>query len=93
MNKQELIVAVAEQADLTKKDADKAVNAIFDIIEKSLVKGEKVQLIGFGTFVSRQSKARKGRNPRNPEQLIDIPARMAPSFKAGKSLKDAVNKK
>jgi DNA-binding protein HU-beta len=93
VNKQELIAAVAEQADFTKKDADKAVNTIFDIIEKSLVKGEKVQLIGFGTFESRQRKARKGRNPRKPDQLIDIKASKAPVFKAGKSLKDAVNKK
>lgn len=93
MNKQDLITAVAEQTDLTKKDADKAVNTVFDVIEKELVKGGKVQIIGFGTFSARQNKARKGRNPRNPEQLIDIPARMAPSFKAGKGLKDAVNKK
>jgi DNA-binding protein HU-beta len=93
VNKQELIAAVAEQADFTKKDADKAVNAIFDIIENSLIKGEKVQVIGFGTFEIRQRKARKGRNPRKPDQLIDIKASKAPAFKAGKSLKDAVNKK
>jgi DNA-binding protein HU-beta len=93
VNKQDLIAAVAEQADLTKKDADKAVNAVFDIIEGTLVEGGKVQIIGFGTFGSRLSKAKKGRNPRNPEQEIDIPERMAPSFKAGKGLKDAVNKK
>jgi DNA-binding protein HU-beta len=93
VNKQELIAAVAEQADFTKKDADKAVNTIFDVIEKSLVKGEKVQLIGFGTFETRQRKARKGRNPRKPDQLIEIKASKAPVFKAGKSLKDAVNKK
>ncbi|MDR2163900.1 MAG: HU family DNA-binding protein [Clostridiales Family XIII bacterium] len=93
MNKQELIATLAEQADFTKKDADKAVGAIFGIIEKSLVKGEKVQIIGFGTFETRQRKARKGRNPRKPEQLIDIKASKAPVFKAGKSLKDAVNKK
>jgi DNA-binding protein HU-beta len=93
MNKQELIAAVAEQADFTKKDADKAVSTIFDIIEKALVKEEKVQLIGFGTFETRQRKARKGRNPRKPDQLIDIKASKAPVFKAGKGLKDAVNKK
>jgi DNA-binding protein HU-beta len=93
VNKQELIAAVAEKADFTKKDADKAVNTIFDVIEKSLVKGEKVQLIGFGTFETRQRKARKGRNPRKPDQLIEIKASKAPVFKAGKSLKDAVNKK
>jgi DNA-binding protein HU-beta len=93
VNKQELIAAVAEQADFTKKDADKAVNAIFDTIENSLIKGEKVQVIGFGTFEIRQRKARKGRNPRKPDQLIDIKASKAPAFKAGKSLKDAVNKK
>jgi DNA-binding protein HU-beta len=93
VNKQELIAAVAEKADFTKKDADKAVNTIFDVIETSLVKGEKVQLIGFGTFETRQRKARKGRNPRKPDQLIEIKASKAPVFKAGKSLKDAVNKK
>jgi DNA-binding protein HU-beta len=93
VNKQELIAAVAEQADFTKKDADKAVSAIFGIIEKSLVKEEKVQLIGFGTFETRQRKARKGRNPRKPDQLIDIKASKAPVFKAGKGLKDAVNNK
>jgi DNA-binding protein HU-beta len=93
VNKQELIVALAEQADFAKKDADKAVNTIFGIIEKSLVKGDRVQIIGFGTFETRQRKARKGRNPRQPEQLIDIKASKAPVFKAGKSLKDAVNKK
>jgi DNA-binding protein HU-beta len=93
VNKQELIVAVAEQADFTKKDADKAVSAIFDIIEKSLIGGEKVQIIGFGTFETRDRKARKGRNPRKPDQLIDIKASKAPVFKAGKGLKDAVNNK
>ncbi|MDR0596382.1 MAG: HU family DNA-binding protein [Clostridiales Family XIII bacterium] len=93
MNKQELIVAVAEQADFTKKDADKAVNAVFDVIEKSLIGGEKVQVIGFGTFETRDRKARKGRNPRKPDQLIDIKASKAPVFKAGKGLKDAVNNK
>jgi DNA-binding protein HU-beta len=93
VNKQELIVAVAEQADFTKKDADKAVNAVFDVIEKSLIGGEKVQVIGFGTFETRDRKARKGRNPRKPDQLIDIKASKAPVFKAGKGLKDAVNNK
>jgi DNA-binding protein HU-beta len=93
VNKQELIAAVADQADFTKKDADKAVNTIFDVIEKSLVKGEKVQIIGFGTFESRQRKAKQGRNPRKPDQIIEIKASKAPVFKAGKSLKDAVNSK
>jgi DNA-binding protein HU-beta len=93
VNKQELIAAVAEQADLTKKDADKAVGAVFSLIEKALVKGDKVQLIGFGTFETRATKARTGRNPRNPDQEIKIPAGKKPSFKAGKGLKDAVNKK
>jgi DNA-binding protein HU-beta len=93
VNKQELIAAVAEQADFTKKDAEKAVSTVFGTIEKALVSGEKVQLIGFGTFETRQRKARKGRNPRKPDQLIEIKASKAPVFKAGKGLKDAVNNK
>lgn len=92
MNKGELISAIAEQANLKKKDAEAALNAFVDTVENTLKKGEKVQLIGFGTFETRERKARKGRNPRKPDEVINIPASKAPAFKAGKALKDAVNK-
>ena len=92
MNKAELIAAVAEKTGFTKKDAEGAVNATVGVIEEALVKGEKVQLIGFGTFEVRTRKEREGRNPRDPEKTIKIPATKAPAFKAGKALKDAVNK-
>ncbi|MDR0852107.1 MAG: HU family DNA-binding protein [Clostridiales Family XIII bacterium] len=92
MNKAELIAAVADKAGFTKKDAEASVNALLSTIESALIKGEKVQLIGFGTFETRQRKARKGRNPRKPEEVMDIKASTAPVFKAGKALKDAVNK-
>lgn len=93
MNKQELIAEVAAKSNLTKKDAESAVSSMIGTIEATLVKGEKVQLIGFGTFETRTRKARKGRNPRKPDEVMDIPASTAPVFKAGKALKDAVNKK
>lgn len=92
MNKAELITAVAEKTNFTKKDAETAINALFSTIEDTLVKGEKIQIIGFGTFETRERKARQGRNPRKPEEIIEIPASKAPVFKAGKGLKDAVNK-
>ncbi len=92
MNKAELVAAVAEKANFTKKDAEAAVNALLATVEDALVKGEKVQLIGFGTFETRERKARQGRNPRKPEEVIKIAAAKAPVFKAGKALKDAVNK-
>lgn len=92
MNKADLVAAVADKTNFTKKDAELAINAILEAVEESLVKGEKVQLIGFGTFETRERKARQGRNPRKPEETIDIPASKAPVFKAGKALKDAVNK-
>ena len=91
MNKTELVAGVAEKAGLTKKDAEKAVNALFDCVQQALAGGEKVQLIGFGTFEVKQRAARKGRNPRTGQD-IEIPASSSPSFKAGKALKDAVNK-
>lgn len=91
MNKAELIVSVANETKLSKKEAEAAVNAVIGGIENALKSGDKVQLIGFGTFEVRERKERQGRNPRNPEQTIDIPASKAPVFKAGKSLKDAVN--
>jgi len=92
VNKAELVACVAEKAGFTKKDAELAVNAFVSVVEESLVKGEKVQLIGFGTFETRERKARQGRNPRKPGEVIMIEASKAPVFKAGKALKDAVNK-
>lgn len=91
MNKSELIADVAVRADITKKDADAAVNAVIDSITNALQKGDKVQLVGFGTFEVRTRGARTGRNPRNNEE-ISIPESKAPAFKAGKALKDVVNK-
>jgi len=91
MNKTELISSVAEKSELTKKDAEKAVNAIFASVEEALARGEKVQLVGFGTFEVRERKARTGRNPQTGAE-IQIPAAKVPAFKAGKSLKDAVEK-
>ena len=92
MNKTELIAAVANEAEITKKDAEKAVKAVFSVISDSLTKGDKVQIIGFGTFEVRQRKAREGRNPRNNEP-IQIEASKTQAFKAGKQLKDLVNNK
>ena len=92
MNKSELIAEVATKAEITKKDADAAVTAVIDVITESLKQGEKVQLVGFGTFEVRERGARTRRDPRpNPE--IHIPASKAPAFKAGKALKDTVNGK
>ena len=92
MNKAELVAAVAEKTNFTKKDAEAAINALVASIEEALVKGDKVQLIGFGTFETKERKARQGINPRQPEEIIEIAASKAPTFKAGKALKDAVNK-
>ena len=92
MNKTELIASVAKKTDLTKKDAEKAVKALFETVSASLKKGEKVQIIGFGTFEVRHRKAREGRNPQN-NKPIKIKASKTPAFKAGKQLKDLVNKK
>ena len=89
MNKSELINSVAEAAGLSKKDSTKAVEAVFDTIQSTLAKGDKVQVIGFGTFEVRERAARKGRNPQSGEE-IDIAASKVPAFKAGKALKDAV---
>ena len=92
MNKTELIAAIAEQAELSKKDSEKALKAFVDVVTEALVKGDKVQLVGFGSFEVRKRAARKGRNPQTKEE-IKIPASKAPVFKAGKALKDLVNKK
>ena len=91
MNKAELIAAVAEKSGLTRKDSEKAVNAAFDAITESLVKGEKVALVGFGAFEVKERAARVGRNPQTKEE-IEIPASRDAKFKAGKALKDAVAK-
>ena len=90
MNKTELVASVAEKAGLTKKDAEKAVNALFESVQQELIAGGKVQMIGFGTFEAKERAARKGRNPRTGQD-IEIPASKNPVFKAGKALKDAVN--
>ena len=92
MNKAELIASIADKSELTKKDAEAALNGFLRSVEGALAEGEKVQLVGFGTFEVRQRKAREGRNPRNPEEVIQIPASKAPVFKAGKNLKEIVNK-
>ena len=90
MNKQDLIGSVADQGGLTKADASKAVEAVFDAITDALKKGDEVRLVGFGTFSVSQRKASTGRNPRTGETMA-IKASSQPKFKAGKGLKDAVN--
>ena len=92
MNKTELVAKVAEKAGLTKKDAEKAVNALLSSVQEALVKKDKVQMIGFGTFEVKARAARAGRNPQTGA-AIKIPASKNPVFKAGKALTDAVNKK
>ena len=92
MNKSELIAAIAAKTGETKKSAEASLNALIDVVTESLVKGDKVQLVGFGSFEVRKRAARKGRNPQTKEE-IKIPASKAPVFKAGKALKDLVNKK
>lgn len=90
MNKTELIAAVAEKAEISKKDAEKAVKAFTDVITDELVKGEKIQLVGFGTFEVSERAEREGRNPKSGE-VMKIAASKSPKFKAGKALKDMVN--
>ena len=92
MNKTELVAAISEKTELTKKDSEKAINAAFDSITAALVGGEKVQLVGFGAFEVKERNARVGRNPKTKEE-IEIPASRVPQFKAGKALKEAVDKK
>jgi DNA-binding protein HU-beta len=89
VNKAELIGAIAETSELTKKDSEKALNALLDSIVAALNKGEKVQIIGFGTFEAKKRNAREGINPRTGK-AISIAAATVPSFKAGKALKDAI---
>ncbi len=92
MNKADLIAKIAEEAELSKKSAEAALNAFVGAVEGALKKGEKVQLVGFGSFEVRKRAARKGRNPQTKEE-IKIPASKAPVFRAGKALKDLVNRK
>ncbi|MEE1197310.1 MAG: HU family DNA-binding protein [Lachnospiraceae bacterium] len=92
MNKTELVAAIAKETELSKKDAEAAVKAFVDVVANELKKGEKVQLVGFGTFEVSERAAREGRNPQTGETMT-IEASKAPKFKAGKALKDIVNEK
>jgi len=89
MNKAELVAILAEKADVTKKDAERVLGALVDTVSESLKKGDKVQLVGFGTFEARKRAAREGKNPQT-KATIKIPATTVPAFKAGKALKDYV---
>ena len=89
MNKTELVAAIAEKAGTSKKDAEKVVNATFNVISESMAKGDKISLVGFGTFEVRERAAREGKNPQTGEK-IKIAACKVPAFKAGKALKDSV---
>ena len=90
MNKSELIVALAQKADISKKDAEKAISAFIDVVTETLTAGDKVQLVGFGTFESKERPARVARNPRTGEE-ITIEASKTASFRVGKALKDSIN--
>ena len=90
MNKTELVAAMAEQTNLSKKDAEAALKAFIDVVSEEMKKGEKVQLVGFGTFEVSERAAREGRNPQTGKTMT-IAACKAPKFKAGKALKDAIN--
>lgn len=91
MNKTELVAAIAEKAELSKKDAEKALKAFNETVAETLQNGDKIQLVGFGTFEVAERAARTGKNPQTGKE-IKIPASKAPKFKAGKALKDTVNK-
>ncbi|MCR4436399.1 MAG: HU family DNA-binding protein [Clostridiales bacterium] len=91
MNKADLIADMAEKGNMPRKNAEKALNAFLESVEEALAKGDKVQLVGFGSFEVRQRAARKGRNPQTKSE-ITIPASKVPIFKVGKALKDMVNK-
>ncbi|MGE5328747.1 MAG: HU family DNA-binding protein [Deltaproteobacteria bacterium] len=92
MNKADLVTKISEKSQMSKKDSEKVLNAFMDSIEEALKKGDKIQLVGFGSFEVRERAARKGRNPQTKAE-ITIPASKAPVFKVGKALKDAVSKK
>ena len=91
MNKAELTAAIVKKTGFTKKDAEKAINAFVDVVTEALANGEKIQIVGFGSFEVKTREARTARNPRTGEE-IKIEASKAPVFKAGKALKDSVNK-
>lgn len=91
MNKSELVAAIAEKSDISKKDAEAALKAFTEVVADELKKGEKIQLVGFGTFEVSERAARMGRNPHTSEPM-EIKASKAPKFKAGKALKDSLNK-
>ena len=90
MNKTELVAAIAERTEISKKDSEKVLKAFVDVVTEELTKGEKIQLVGFGTFEVSERAAREGRNPQSGE-VMKIAASKAPKFKAGKALKDLVN--
>jgi len=90
MNKTELVAAISEKTELTKKDSEKALKALIDVVAEELKKGEKIQLVGFGTFEVSERAERTGRNPQTGKEMT-IPASKAPKFKAGKALKDMIN--
>lgn len=90
MNKTELVAAIAERTEISKKDSEKVLKAFVDVVTEELTKGEKIQLVGFGTFEVSERAAREGRNPQTGDTMT-IAASKAPKFKAGKALKDAVN--
>ena len=92
MNKTELVAAMAAKTNKTKKDTEETLNAFMEVVTETLKKGDKIQLVGFGTYETKSRAARNGRNPQTGEE-IKIPASKLPSFKAGKALKDEVNKK
>ena len=90
MNKTDLVAAIAEKAELSKKDAEKALTAFTDVVADTLKNGDKIQLVGFGTFEVAERAERTGRNPQTGKDIV-IPASKSPKFKAGKALKDIVN--
>lgn len=92
MNKTELTVTMADKLNKPKKEVEEFLNAFTDTVTETLQSGDKIQITGFGTFEIRERAARKGRNPRNPQQEIEVPATVAPVFKAGKPFKEAVKK-
>ena len=93
MNKAELIEAIAEKTGFTKKDSELAVNAFIACVGEAMSTGDKVQLIGFGTFEPRKRKARIARNPKKPGETIEVPPSISPAFKPGKALKESLNQK
>ena len=92
MNKAQLVSKMAEKSNLSKKDTELALKAFIESVEEALANKEKVQLIGFGTFETRERAARQGRNPKKPDEIIEIPATVAPVFKAGTTLKNSIKK-